>query len=559
MFSEYARRPGSGISGWDGRLARPNSGRDARTTRTGGRDARATRTGGRDARATRRLVCRFSLLLCVLAAVNGCARVDAQPQIDRSADLVEQRLGTRPAWSAPWDDAAPPWDAQSVLEIDAAIGLALRNNRELRAELEMIAQADADLVQAGLLTNPSLNFMMMFVPGGGKTMLRSAGFPSQALQDLWLIPSREQAARSELQQAVLRVADRAIEIATRVRKLHVRLQFGQAAVELVRQNMALVDQSVRLLQTRYSAGQATQVELNLMELRALRLRSELSAEQAELRALKREMLMLLGLAGAADVWQVLPLAGAELTLLPDDEAALWARAADERLDLQAADWRMRAAEDRLEMEKLAALPDLTLGFTFERAPARRAPVNRLGARVANAAAQGLVNGIEGGMPFPEVRPIVNEPREIKWTLGPMIDVELPIFDQNQAQVAKAASECRQRAAELEARVQEMILGVRQALLAAQQAGEQARLYRDEIAPAVQRNIDLAQESFAAGRESLAVYLQAQEDLIMARRKTLEYERDAIIWRAELLRQIGGGELEPGPRPSSEPRPQGSGS
>lgn len=478
----------------------------------------------------------------LLGATWGCTSVDARPEVDRSADLVEQRLGIRPAWHAPWE-GPPAWDAQSVLELNTAIAMALQNNRELRAELEMIAQANAELVQAGLLTNPSINFMMMFVSGGGRTMLRSSGFPAQALQDLWLIPSRKQAAQHELQQAVLRVADRAVDLATRIRKLHARIQFAHEAVTLARESTALAEQAVRLLQTRYTAGRATQVELNLTELRVMRLRSDLLAEQAELRTLKREMLMLLGLAGAGDEWQTPPLGAAALPPIPSDEAALLARAADERLDLQAADWRVAAAAERLHMERLAALPETKLGFTFERAPARRASVNRLGARVANAAAQGLVNGIEGSMPPGTLMPIVDEPRELKWTAGPMLDIELPIFDQNQAQIAKAASEYRQRAAELEARVQEAIAAVRQALLAARSADEQARLYRDEILPAVRRNIDVAQESYAAGRESLAVFLQAQEDLILARRRELEFKRDALIWRAELVRQIGGAPLE----------------
>src|SRR3972149_2391986 len=101
--------------------------------------------------------------------------------------------------------------ALEVVGEQEALVLALRNNRELRADLEMIGKANADLVQAGLLQNPVINFMAMFPDGGGRAMLRSNALPLQPLQDLWLIPAREKVATAQLQQAVLRVADRAVE------------------------------------------------------------------------------------------------------------------------------------------------------------------------------------------------------------------------------------------------------------------------------------------------------------------------------------------------------------
>lgn len=63
-------------------------------------------------------------------------------------------------------------------------------------------------------------------------------------------------------------------------------------------------------------------------------------------------------------------------------------------------------------------PDLALGFSFQRSPA----------------------------PPQAVAPFASRMREAKYTLGPMVEMEVPVFDQNQPQVAKALHGYRQRVA-----------------------------------------------------------------------------------------------------------------
>jgi hypothetical protein len=98
-----------------------------------------------------------------LAAVTGCANLNSQARRSEAADLAQRNLGTRPAWDDAWDNS-PPWEADAVLTPDRAVGIALRNNRELRADLEMIGEADADLLQAGLMQNPVIQLMLAHVP-----------------------------------------------------------------------------------------------------------------------------------------------------------------------------------------------------------------------------------------------------------------------------------------------------------------------------------------------------------------------------------------------------------
>lgn len=192
-------------------------------------------------------------------------------------------------------------------------------------------------------------------------------------------------------------------------------------------------------------------------------------------------------------------------------------------------------------------PDLALGFTFERAPAPRSQNPGLAGQAANAAVQGVSNAIMGMPPTPPMAaPFSPKMREVTYTMGPMLEMEIPIFDYNQAQAAKAVHEFRQRVAEYEARFQEIARMVRETLVMYAQAHEQVRFYRDSILPAAERNVALARQSYVAGREELTVYLQAQEDLLMTRLKLLEFYRDCLVNRAELERQVGGRLVRPGP-------------
>ena len=474
----------------------------------------------------------FAILLA-----GGCAAISPREHVQESIGLVEERTGLRPDWHAPWDALPPPWDGQSTLALGDAVALALRNNRELRAELETIGQANAQLVQAGLLQNPTLNLMAMFPEGGGRSMLRSSGFPLQPLQDLWLRPARKRVALAELQQAVLRVADRAVQIAADVKVLYARIQYTRRAIELTRANIEIIDQTRELIRAQQIAGTATLVEVNVAWIRSLRLQSELLTMQTEHKSLKRELLMQMGFATASDAWGVANLQGPEAEMeapLPEEDLLELARA--HRLDLQAAEWQVSAARHEVELMRKEGWPELALGLGFERAPAPRSQNPQLSGRVGNAVAQAAQGGTGEGAP---IMPFGPTEREIDWTVGPMLDVELPIFDRNQAQVARAFHEFRQTLAEYDAVWQSIASQVRDSAVMYAQAYEQVRFFREAILPEVERNSEIVREAYRAGTEKVTILLQVQEDVITTQLEALRFVRDALVTRAELERRVGG--------------------
>lgn len=488
------------------------------------------------------MACSRLVVACVgVLPVCGCARIDAQPHVAHAAALVRERVGQDPAWLEDWDAEPPAWEAGRVLPLDEAVARALRNNRALRADLERIGAANADLVQAGLLRNPVFNFMLMLPEGGGRAMLSSTALPMQQLAELWLIPARQDVANAALRDAILRVADRAVAVVGAVKTTYARLQAAQRAIELIEANMRLVEDTREAVRARQRAGQATLVETNLTRIRHIRLAVELVAMRGELRRLKRELLEQIGAAATGDDFRVAPIDEAADRLDPAaDEAELVRFALNERLDLRAAQWQVQSAERRVALERRAGWPEVSLGLALERSPAPRSSGPTALARAGNAAAQNLAGALQGAGPMaPALAPFQSVAPRIDAMLGPMIEMEIPIFDQNHAQVARALHEWRQRVAQYEAGVQQVTRRVREWLVRNQQSREQLALYRDALLPEVERNVQLARESFAAGREDLLTYLQAQEDVIATRLRALELYRDYLVGRAELERHVGG--------------------
>ncbi len=473
----------------------------------------------------------------------GCTSLDPAPRVEEAMDLAEMRTGQRPDWTAPWSEDAPAWADNPLLLLDEAVFTALRENRQLRADLEMIGQANADLVQAGLLSNPVINFMVMFPSGGGRAMLRSGALPMQPLADLWLIPARTEVATAQLQQALLRVADRSVETAAEVKKTYAEIQYAQRAVELIRANMDLVEQFTSIIEIRQASGQASQVEVNLSRIRHDRLQSDLLAMQARLSQTKHELLAMMGRAEHRNDWRVEHMDEADAPASePQREEELVLLAVDQRLDLKAMHWTTESALRRIKLTRREGWPDLALGLSFERTPAPRSTGPSDRARAFDAAAGGLERGLSNqpAMPsLPRFSPRASPPREVKYMLGPMIELELPIFDWNQAQTAKSIHEYQQRLAEYDDLLQSVVRDVRQTLVRQAEAHDQLVLFREVILPQVEGNLELARQAYVAAQTDLTIYLQAQEDAINTRIRMLEFFRDHRIRVAELERAVGG--------------------
>ncbi len=149
-------------------------------------------------------------------SVGGCTSI---PQDSGFAD-VKKLVGDRMPQTVEWkrgtadDDAA---DAKvdallaDELTADAAVQVALLNNRDLQATYESFAVGQADLVEAGLLLNPVFDAQIRVAEGAG-----GVGVDIGVIQDfldVFQIPLRKRVAAASFEGAKGQVAGAVVDLA----------------------------------------------------------------------------------------------------------------------------------------------------------------------------------------------------------------------------------------------------------------------------------------------------------------------------------------------------------
>lgn len=488
--------------------------------------------------------------------LSGCAQIDHRAELQEAAQRFEKLTGRNPAWQDPPEGGELTIDASGPLTLDTALQLGLQNNRSLCADLEVIGQAKADLIQAGLLPNPMLSISLGLPEAGGLANLQFA--LAQDLAAIWLIPTRVQSSRAMLQQRILSVADIALGLTTDIRTNYSTLQYQALAIQLQEQNLAILREAMEIAQARLRSGSTTQLDVNLIQSRYLETDLELLAIRNEFAVTQRTLLRLLGFARATDEWRPTELSfdSPRLPLAPSEDE-LVDIALLQRLDLQAADFERVSALADFEQQRLRVIQNLGIGITGERFERQALPGRDILADTARASIAA------GQLTAPEIQSRAQRRQErdleIANILGPSLELTLPIFDQNQAQIARAhfrARELHQRYREVEQRIVE---NVRTALKRRHLAQDRVRVFRESLLPLQESNLDLSETAYRAGRESILTVLLAQESLIRTRLGHAAALRDLEISTANLERQLAGrlSELETQP-PTTQPasRPTG---
>ena len=98
-------------------------------------------------------------MLVMGLALAGCASIEPKPGFDRVSGMVEERTGNQIHWGQGGaEDEQVRARVQAMvadgLDADEAVQVALLANPRLQAVYEELGIAQADLVQAGLLSNP---------------------------------------------------------------------------------------------------------------------------------------------------------------------------------------------------------------------------------------------------------------------------------------------------------------------------------------------------------------------------------------------------------------------
>lgn len=455
-----------------------------------------------------------TLLSMTMLLLAGCASFSPDGGFGTVEQLTKERVGQAPAYhrTAEQAESARAQVAQLLQEpltADSAVAIALWNHRGLQASYAELGIAEADLVRAGRLANPSISWGRL--SGSGAVEIdRAVMFDVLGLLTL---PLARQVEQRRFEQAQWLAASETVGVATEARRAFFEAVAAQQLVGYFQQVKDSADASSELARRMAAAGNFNK----LAQMREQWFQSEatLQLSRAQHRALAARERLTRALALAEDArGLILPERLPDLPAAPAEASGAEQTAMDKRLDVQMA---------RRSTESAAKSLGLTQATRF---------INVLHAGYQNQSATGeqRSNGYE-------------------------VELELPLFDFGSTRLARAEAVYMQsvhRTAQvaLQARSE-----VREAYSAYRTAYDLARHYRDEVVPLRKRISDENLLRYNGMLASVFDLLSDAREQITSVTGAVEALRD--YWVAETLLQTALTGRSPGPAPISGPTPAGT--
>ena len=438
-------------------------------------------------------------MIASIGVVSGCATIPSHGGFSDVQEMVEPRTGARVQWSqGTAEDVAVEETIRRMmlkrLTADAAVQIALLNNHSLRARFEELGIAQADVVQAGLLHNPVFAASARFPDSGGR--INTEFSVAQNFLEIFLLPLRKKLAAEQFKQAKFRVGNAVLDLVGDVRSAYHEFQGEQQVLTLRRAMLEAAEAATELAQRQYEAGNINALELAGRQATFHQVKLDLARGETEVLTHQEHLSQLMGLSGAEEDWRIIE----QLPDLPRSESErepLEVLALSQRLDLAAARQEKRILEKVVSVTRSGILPAIEVG--------------------------------------------VNTERELDRTqlTGPTLSLEIPIFDQRQAAVARVKAQLRQsehRLAALERSVRSQVRTTHAQLFAARGMVE---AYRTNILPIHAQRVASSQRHYNYMLKGVYALLQAKVDELQARVEFIEALETYWMTRADLERAIGG--------------------
>jgi outer membrane protein, heavy metal efflux system len=431
--------------------------------------------------------------------LSGCATFDPRAGFDEVSATVETRSGKRVVWNLGTElDAQAAQDVRNLLEdaltADKAVQVALLSNRELQAMYAELGVAQADLVQAGLLTNPVFDGAAFFPLAGGPV-----GFDlsvAMSFLDIFYLPLRKRVAKAQFEAAKLQVTGSVLDFAAAVQTAFYRHQADEQMLELLQTIAHALATALEAAQRLHAAGNITDLDLARERAVAEEAKLQLRAAETTARESQEQLNTLMGLWGQETTWHIQK----HLPDLPEAPLALdglEARALRASLDLASARQRMIVA-----------------GEAFG--------VNRATALLTEAAVGGGAERDDG-----------------EWEVGPLLELPIPLFDQGQGRTGLAGAELRRAQQEYYALGVRIRATVRTVSERMQGTEDRARYTRDILLPLLEHIVGETQLQYNAMQLGVFELLRVREQQIRVAMTYIETLRDYWLAHTDLAQLLSG--------------------
>ena len=431
---------------------------------------------------------------------SGCTSMTLDAGFDDIKATVERRSALQISWNNGTElDQEASEKLNSLLKrkltADGAVQIALLNNRDLQAVYSDLGVAQADLVQAGLLSNPIFDASVMFpVRGGGRPDLELGA--AMNFLNVFYIPLRRRVAAARFEEMKIRVTGAVLDFAGQVRGAFYNYGADEQMLELRRTIVDVLGASFEVTRRLHEAG-------NVSDLDFLRDRAQLEAAKLALRSAevptrqsREELNVLMGLWGEQIEWKSagrLP----DIQEPPDGVTDIERLALERSMEIAAARQRWNAEGEQLGLTRWTALlPEFSAGPKAER-------------------------------------------NDGAWEVGPKLGFLIPLFDHGQARSARIVAELRRIESEYYALAVRVRSRARAVLDRLEGAGDRAVYYRDILLPLHERIVNETQLQYNAMQLGPLQLLRAREQQIETAVSYIGALRDYWFARADIGQLLSG--------------------
>jgi cobalt-zinc-cadmium efflux system outer membrane protein len=388
-----------------------------------------------------------------------------------------------------------------IVSLDDAIRLALQHNHSLLAARTTIQQSQAEEVTANLRPDPVLlgdsQFLPVFQPG----QFSSTYIDDTAQFDLGVSylfergkkrQHRLQAAKDTTAVTRSQVADTERGLTYSVASQYINVELAESTLALAQQDLKSFQDTVDIAETRYKDGDISQDDLLKIKLQMLQFQSDVSASQLARAQGLSDLRQLLGYESVPADYDVAPNFAYEP--VPGNLEDFEAKAMQNRPDLRAAQQGIAVANSQYQLQKAIGKRDVTGQISYTHI--QYSDISLFG------------------------------------------QMQLPIFDRNQGEIARAAYAIAQAQEQQKSAQGQVLTDVRDAFENLRSNDGIVTLYRTGYLDEAQQDRDISEYAYRHGAASLLDFLDAERSY---RSVQLGYRQalSSYLLAVEQLREAAG--------------------
>jgi outer membrane protein, heavy metal efflux system len=385
------------------------------------------------------------------------------------------------AQASPGQSPPPPPPAQTLaknptavtISLEDAIQMALQHNHTLMAARTVIQQDQAGETTANLRPNPVIMGDSQFLPIFQPSQFSPDYLDNTAQFDLGLSylfergqkrQHRLQAAKDMTAVTRSQVTDNERSLSFSVASLFINVELAESTLELANQDLKSFQDTVNISEERYKAGDTGEDDLLKIKLQLLQFQTDASAAELSRVQGLSDLRQLLGYESIVDDYDVVgPFDYQPVKGNLDD---FQARALANRPDLQAALLGINAANSQLGLQKAIGKRDVTGQISYSHI--------------------GDINDVS--------------------LFG---QIQLPIFDRNQGEIARAGFAVTQAQEQEKSASGQVLTDVRDAVEGLRANDKIVALYRSGYLDEARQSLDITEYAYKHGAASLLDFLDAE--------------------------------------------------